>query len=137
MSARLFACVLLKQERRDGQFDSNSIYPLLQAFVNAEMSSLKDTKIAHNFLKKKLHFCSTNNSSMISPVDTEEHSESVIEKCIESYHNILKESQNFSHESESTKSLRAFVTTLQEMNALWSEENSCFEECSKVGDEIF
>ncbi len=130
MSARLFACIILIQEQKDKNFDTESLLPLLRAFVDAEISSLKDTQIKHNISTKKLHFCSTDNSSMITPVDTEEQSEIVIEACIDSFHNILKQCQIFSQKRQ-LESLRAFIATLQQINAT-SHNSVCLIECAKV-----
>lgn len=129
MSARLFACVILIQKKKDGDFCLDPLLPLLNAFVNAEISSLQDIQMRHNFKKKKLHFCSIDNSSMITPVDTEEKSVYIIEDCIDSFHNILKEVQDITQELQ--EKLKEIVSTLQQISEL-PRDHFCFTECAKV-----
>ncbi len=132
MSARLFAFVILIQRQKEDDFNGSAFLPLLRTFVDAEISSLKDIKAKHNFKKKKLHFCSIDNSSMITPVDTEEQSESIIEGCIESFQKVLKEAETFMQSGQYAY-LRPFVTTLQQISDLPSG-HVCFAECAKVSD---
>jgi hypothetical protein len=130
MSARIFASVTLVLKQRDRVSERiDTLLPLFRAFVNAELASLMDTKVKHNSTKKKVHFCSTNNSSMITPVDTEEGSEKVIENCIASLHKVLQEADNLPSIVR-IKNLNILITILKEIAS--ASSHPILLECAKV-----
>ena len=108
----------------------DTLLPLFRLLVRAELASLTDTQVKHNYHKKKVNFCSIDNSSMITPVDTEKGSEDVIENCISSLHEVLHEAGNLQGKVREG-SLNNFISILLSITA--TSSNPLLEECSKVG----
>ena len=131
MSARIFACIFLLVRQRNQSVKSiEASIPLLRAFVHAELASLEDTNMKdNNTARKKVNFCSIDNSSLITPVDTDKGSEFIIENSISSLTKILCEIDHLSQGTES-KNLHIIISILQEF--IFSSSNPLLLVCSKV-----
>ena len=134
MSARLFASVILVMKRQEKRcYSVDLLIPLLRSIVQTEVASLRDTKIKHKGDQKKVHFCSTNNSSMINPVDTEEGSEQVVEYFISCMFNALKEMEILPLDVKNT-TLSVFVKTLEQISM--TSSSPILKQCSAVSVKI-
>lgn len=134
LSARIFACVALLLRSNSDHPASliESTLPLLRTFVNAEMTSLQDTEhTIKNEIgkKKKVFFCSFDNSSIITPVDTEQGSESIIENCIYSLHKVLQE-VDVIKQKNINEYISVVIVTLMQLRS--NARNSLLTECVKV-----
>ncbi len=130
MSARIFSCatILFEKQITHSITDSSEIpLPLLEAFVKAELASLMDTKAEYVRPTKKVHFCSTNNCSIFTPVDTEEGSEKIIEHCISSTYKVLTEINHLRKQGKDGN-ICALISVLQDIIS----SNHLLVECSKV-----
>lgn len=79
--------------------------------------------------KKKVQFCSFDNSSTITPVDTERRGESAIECSIGLLHRVLQEIDKLPPQVKS-EDVRIIVSTLQEMNLQTS--TPILKQCAEV-----
>lgn len=133
MSARLFACVYLLFNQCCESIElMKPLLPLFNAFVNAEYSSLLDTKpVTKSTRRKKVKFSSIDNSSMITPIDIEKDSELVIESCISTLDMILQEIVKLPSQVR-CHNVQALVTALEEISS-GRKSNEILAECSKVG----
>lgn len=106
VTPRLFAGVLcvLEQEAHSSD-DFHPVVELFKAYVQAEVASLNDLEIESNSsaVGKKTHFCSYDMSSVITPMDTVQDSNLIIEKCIDSLNHVLQVIEKF-HSAENSTS---------------------------------
>ena len=132
MTPRLFASVLFRLQKLDYTFDQISrAFPLLKAFVSAELASLKDLNISNETSRKKLHFCSFDYSSTITPIDTMSESIEIIESCIFKLRDIIDEEIILSKASSETMNvICSFINSLEDLCK--EEDLKTFSECSKV-----
>ncbi len=97
------------------------------------MTSLQDTdptKRNEVGKKKKVCFCSFDNSSIITPVDTEKGSESIIENCIYSLHKVLQEIDDLKQKNIN-EYIKVVMVTLLQLSS--DNRKALLTECVKVG----
>jgi hypothetical protein len=100
------------------------------------MTSLQDTDhTIRNEIgkKKKVCFCSFDNSSIITPVDTEHGSESIIENCISSLHKVLQEI-DVVKQKNINEHISVIMVTLAQLSS--NAKNALLIECVKVSTMI-
>lgn len=136
MSARIFACMLILVRQREQSVKSvEASIPLLRSFVHAELASLMDKRVnENNTARKKVNFYGVNNSSLITPVDTEKGSELFIENYISSLCKVLREIDKLPQEIKS-KNLHIINAILQEFTI--SSSNPLLLVCSEVSNYFF
>ena len=92
MSASLFSALSLYFRNIDGNdYFADTFQSLFNSIVMAEIASLGSPKLKGRKRKRKLHFCSFDHSSAITPVDIVQDSNSYIEGCIESLVRVIQE----------------------------------------------
>eukprot|EP00554_Chaetoceros_debilis_P016598 CAMPEP_0194126140 /NCGR_PEP_ID=MMETSP0150-20130528/59832_1 /TAXON_ID=122233 /ORGANISM="Chaetoceros debilis, Strain MM31A-1" /LENGTH=1500 /DNA_ID=CAMNT_0038819987 /DNA_START=214 /DNA_END=4713 /DNA_ORIENTATION=+ len=111
VSARLFASVILQMKAYNYNNNNNrdteemetqiptSMMKLLQVLVRSEMASLQDPEFSNNQKRKKLHFCSFDYSSTITPVDIMDGSNHIIERCIEALYQVCSHVDSLTQKS--------------------------------------
>jgi len=145
MSARIFACLFLIVERQDlAQFKNGdhqssvsrnlfqSLKPLLKALVTAELSSLGDREINKGGEKKRLHFCSFNYSSILTPVDLVVGSNEMIESCITALYNVLHEIKLLRLKVSSQENVQFLMTLLSNLRVFEDGGGQVAGECSNT-----
>lgn len=148
MSARIFACLYLITSRQKS-ITSNitdsldaldptltnplqPILPLLQALVYAELASFGDKQTNEGSNKKRLHFCSFNYSTIITPVDIVVGSNKMIEGCIASIFNAVQEMETLRTNIISQEKIDHILTLVSNLEVFEGEEVQISKECSKV-----
>lgn len=121
--------------KRGGQ-DPESLqllYPLLRSFVEAELAALEDFTVANVATRKKIHFCSYDFSSTITPVDTSTESINIIEGCIWKLQRVLKEAERISVGGCRSTNLSVIKELIKMFDELGKENGYLIlVECSKV-----
>ena len=109
------------------------IIPLLRSFVSAEAASLKDLDNTKEVRRKKLHFCSFDFSSTITPFDTAVESIDIIETCISKLHGIIQEAEKLSAKGDCDNNVRTIEAFVNALTRIESEDKaSSYTQCSKV-----
>ena len=91
VTPRLFACVICLLEQQHSSLESNHPFiRLLKAYVGAEVASLRDLDMNTEPSVKKIYFCSYDMSSIISPIDTVEDSNLIVENCIDALNHVVE-----------------------------------------------
>lgn len=134
VSSRLFACAIVSLKR--GGQDPESLqllYPLLRSFVEAELAALEDFTVANVATRKKIHFCSYDFSSTITPVDTSTESINIIEGCIWKLQRVLKEAERISVGGCRSTNLSVIKELIKMFDELGKENGYLIlVECSKT-----
>eukprot|EP00557_Chaetoceros_sp_GSL56_P012576 CAMPEP_0176476674 /NCGR_PEP_ID=MMETSP0200_2-20121128/185_1 /TAXON_ID=947934 /ORGANISM="Chaetoceros sp., Strain GSL56" /LENGTH=926 /DNA_ID=CAMNT_0017872373 /DNA_START=723 /DNA_END=3501 /DNA_ORIENTATION=- len=126
VSSRLFSCAMVCY-RRAGQNPESfkPLYPLLRSFVEAEIAALENLTVEKEASRKRIHFCSHDFSSMITPVDTATESSNIIEACIWKLQTVIKEIENISVPECRANNLNLMEDLIKTFDEL---ENGMFED---------
>ena len=109
------------------------IIPLLRSFVSAEAASLKDLDSTQEVRRKKLHFCSFDFSSTITPFDTAVESIDIIETCISKLHGIIQEAEKLSAKGDCDNNVRTIEAFVNALTRIENEDKvPSYTQCSKV-----
>jgi hypothetical protein len=135
MSASLFSSLLLYFKKQDnGRHLVGTFLPLFHSLVLAELACIGSPKIKGRRKKKrKLQFCSFDHSSVITPVDIVQGSNTFLESCIESLVDVIQKLSSLRPTVESENSLSCLRLLISTLRALESDPNNeMLVECSKV-----
>ena len=110
-----------------------SLYSLLRSYVEAELAALQDVDIVNETAQKKIHFCSFNFSSVITPIDTSTESCNIIEDCIWKLQAVLEEIKQLLSKDDKDDTINLVKHVIKTFGDLENENGGkSFAECSKV-----
>ena len=134
MSASLFSSLLLYFNKKDKDLSVEMFFPLFHSLVLAELASLVSPKVKGRRKKKrKLQFCSFDHSSVITPVDIVQESNTYLESCIRSLVDVIQLLSSLRHTVESEIPLRCLRLLILTLRVLENDPNNkMLFECSKV-----
>ena len=134
MSASLFSSLLLYFNKKDKDLSVEMFFPLFHSLVLAELASLVSPKVKGRRKKKrKLQFCSFDHSSVITPVDIVQESNTYLESCIRSLVDVIQLLSSLRHTVESEIPLRCLRLLIFTLRVLENDPNNkMLFECSKV-----
>ena len=134
MSASLFSSLLLYFNKKDKDLSVEMFFPLFHSLVLAELASLGSPKVKGRRKKKrKLQFCSFDHSSVITPVDIVQESNTYLESCIRSLVDVIQLLSSLRHTVESEIPLRCLRLLIFTLRVLENDPNNkMLFECSKV-----
>lgn len=105
--------------------------------MEAELAALADLTVDNEAARKKIHFCSYDFSSLITPVDTSTESSSIIEGCIWKLQTVLKEIENMSLNGQRTNNLALMKDLIKNIDEVENETGYFYlVECSKVSNHL-
>lgn len=133
VTPRLFACVICLLEQQYSYVDPNHPFiALFKAYVGAEVASLRDLDIKSESCMKKIHFCSYDMSSMITPIDTVEDSNLIVENCIDALHRIIEVINDLSC-MKNDNLTEILYTSINVLRRIHHNDELLASSCAKVG----
>ena len=108
------------------------ILPFLQALVNAELAAFGDKRTNEGTNKKRLHFCSFDYSTILTPVDIVDGSNQMTEDCIVALYNAVQEMEALRIKLSSKEKIDNLTSLVSYLHVFESRGVQIGEECSKV-----